>query len=130
MKEFNDNYPENVKLYLHQLRQWAFELAEQHNLGPVDEAVKWGEASFSVKTGSPIRMDWKAKAPEQVSLFFNCQTKLVDTFRELYGEHLTLVGNREIALPLNQPLPEEIIKHCLLLALTYKRVKNLPLLGA
>lgn len=123
-------YPENAKLYLHQLRQWIFELTEQHNLGSVDEAVKWGEASFAVKTGSPIRMDWKAKAPEQVSLFFNCQTKLVDTFRELYGEQFTLMGNREIVLPLNQPLPEEIIKHCLLLALTYKRVKNLPLLGA
>lgn len=130
MKYFNKNYPDNANLYLQLLQQWVFELAEQHGLGPIDESVKWGEASFAVKSGSPIRMDWKAKAPEQVSVFFNCQTKLVDTFRELYGDQLTLVGNREIALPLHQPMPEHIIKHCLLLALTYKQVKHLPLLGA
>ncbi|WP_119395751.1 DUF1801 domain-containing protein [Salinibius halmophilus] len=130
MESIIKDYPINAKLYLQKLDQWITQLCEQHNLGPIEQSVKWGEASFSVKTGSPIRMDWKAKAPEYVSLFFNCQAKLVDTFRELYGDQLSLVGNRELALPLDQPIPEEAVKHCLLLALTYKKVKHLPLLGA
>ncbi|PYF83200.1 uncharacterized protein DUF1801 [Marinomonas alcarazii] len=123
-------YPEDVRIRLEELRSLVLLVASDLALGEVEESLKWGEPSYSVKTGSPIRMDWKLKSPDHYGLFFHCQTKLVDTFRELYGEVLDFQGNRAIVLSLSKPLPKVAIKHCIELALTYHQRKNLPLLGA
>ncbi|EGR2558748.1 DUF1801 domain-containing protein [Vibrio alginolyticus] len=125
-----DEYPENVRLRLEELRNLVFQIASELDLGEIDESLKWGEPSYSVKTGSPLRMDWKLKSPNNYYLFFNCQTKLVDTFRELYGAELEFQGNRAIVLSLSKQLPETAIKSCLELALSYQQRKSLPLLGA
>jgi hypothetical protein len=123
-------YPPNISTALNALRKLIYSLVDELELGDIEETLKWGEPSFKVKTGSPIRIDWKAATPDNYYLFFNCQTKLVDTFRELYSDVLEFQGNRAIVLTLNQPLEEAKIKHCLTLALTYQKVKHLPLLGA
>ncbi|AUW07688.1 DUF1801 domain-containing protein [Vibrio campbellii] len=130
VKDRFDEYPENARVRLAELRNLVFQIASELELGEVEETLKWGEPSYSVKTGSPLRMDWKLKSPNNYYLFFNCQTKLVDTFRELYGEELVFQGNRAIVLSLSKPMPEIVIKSCLELALTYQQRKNLPLLGA
>lgn len=122
--------PDDACSLLFSIRQTIYEVAEELSLEPVSESLKWGEVSFSVATGSPVRIDWKAGTPEICYVFFNCQTKLVETFRELYSEQLQFKGNRAILLSVRSPLPIGIIKHCLTLALTYKKVKHLPLLGA
>ncbi|HHF2855229.1 TPA: DUF1801 domain-containing protein [Vibrio diabolicus] len=129
VKDRFDEYPENARVRLEELRNLVFQVVSELELGEVDETLKWGEPSYSVKTGSPLRMDWKLKSPNNYYLFFNCQTKLVDTFRELYGDELVFQGNRVIVLSLSKPLPETVIKSCLELALTYHQRKNLPLLG-
>jgi hypothetical protein len=123
-------YPAHISTALNALRKLIYSLVDELELGDIEETLKWGEPSFKVKTGSPIRIDWKAATPDNYYLFFNCQTKLVDTFRELYSDVLEFQGNRAIVLTLNQPLEEAKIKHCLTLALTYQKVKHLPLLGA
>lgn len=125
-----ERYPKNARSMLLTIRQAIYDTADELSLEPVSESLKWGEVSFSVASGSPVRIDWKAKTPEVCYIFFNCQTKLVETFRELYPEALQFSGNRAILLPVSSPLPISIIKHCLSLALTYKKVKYLPLLGA
>ncbi|MFW1433750.1 DUF1801 domain-containing protein [Vibrio parahaemolyticus] len=129
VKERFDEYPDNARVRLEELRNLVFQVASELELGEVDETLKWGEPSYSVKTGSPLRMDWKLKSPNSCYLFFNCQTKLIDTFRELYSDELVFQGNRAIVLSLSKPLPEKVIKSCLELALTYHQRKNLPLLG-
>ncbi len=123
-------YPENARIRLQQLRSLVLQIAFELGLGEVEESLKWGEPSYRVKTGSPVRLDWKQRSPNDYYLFFHCQTKLVDTFRELYGEKLEFQGNRAIVLSLSQPFPETIVKHCLELALTYQLRKHLALLGA
>lgn len=125
-----DEYPENARIRLEELRSLVLRIAAELELGEVQESLKWGEPSYSVKIGSPLRMDWKPNSPDHYYLFFHCQTKLVDTFRELYGDVLEFQGNRAIVLSLFAPLPESTIKHCLELALTYQQRKHLPLLGA
>ncbi|EGQ7810892.1 DUF1801 domain-containing protein [Vibrio parahaemolyticus] len=129
VKDRFDEYPDNARVRLAELRNLVFQVASELELGEVDETLKWGEPSYSVKTGSPLRMDWKLKSPNSCYLFFNCQTKLIDTFRELYSDELVFQGNRAIVLSLSKPLPETVIKSCLELALTYHQRKNLPLLG-
>ena len=125
-----DNYPKDAKAVLLQVRSLILDIAQQQKLGEVEETLKWGEPSYLVKGGSTVRCDWKAKTPQQYFIFFNCKTKLVDTFRELYSEELEFQGNRAIVLNLNDPIPRAIVQHCIELSLTYKSIKDLPLLGA
>lgn len=124
-----EEYPENARVRLVELRELILKISLDLQLGVVEESLKWGEPSYSVKTGSPIRIDWKLKTPNNYYLYFHCQTKLVDTFRELHGDVLRFQGNRAIELRLSDSLPEPEIKHCLELALTYHQRKHLPLLG-
>ena len=130
IKTHFDEYPDDVRGRLEELRSLIFELSSDLGLGEVEESLKWGEPSYGVKTGSPIRIDWKLKSPNNYYLFFNCQTKLIDTFRELHDGTLAFQGNRAIVLNLTEPLPKTSIKQCLELALTYQQRKHLPLLGA
>jgi|GEM_PF-5588344 len=51
------------------------------------------------------------------------------TIRALMGDRLDCVGNREIKLPLEQALPQDDLQLCLTMAMTYKKIKHLPLLG-
>lgn len=122
-------YPEHVRPAMLNLRSLMFSVAEEHQLGKVVEILSWGEPSYRVKLGSAVRMDWKPKDPNHYFMFFHCQTKLVDTFRELYSDTLAFQGNRAIVLALNRELPDDIIRHCLEMAFTYKNRKHLPLLG-
>ena len=75
-------------------------------------------------------MDWKDKTPDQYAMYFNCNTSLVDTFKEVYGDTFKFAGNRAIVFNETDELPVNELKHCISLALTYHRVKRLPLLGA
>jgi hypothetical protein len=125
-----DSYPEHIKSLILQLRELVLSIAEDLDLGEIEETLKWGEPSYHVKNGSPVRMDWKPQSPNQYFLFFHCQTKLVDTFRELYSEDLDFDGNRAIVLQVNRDLPTNVIRHCIELAMKYKSIKHLPLLGA
>ena len=124
------DYPENAQLALNRLKDLIYQAAKELDIDDIEESLKWGEPCYSAKTGSPIRVDWKLKTPNDYYLFFNCQTKLVDTFRELYTGTLEFQGNRAIVLSLSEPLPENEVKHCIALALKYKKIKHLPLLGA
>ncbi len=125
-----DSYPGHIKPLILELRNLVFSVVEDLGLGEIDETLKWGEPSYQVKNGSPVRIDWKSKYPDKYFLFFHCQTKLVDTFRELYSESLEFEGNRAIVLYVNKDLPKQVIRNCLELAMRYKSIKHLPLLGA
>jgi len=112
------------------LRQLVFDCAsESDEVGEVEETLKWGEPSYLTKGGSTIRMDWKSKSPAQYAMYFNCNSNLVETFRELYRNRLSFQGNRAIIINLEEPVPVPELKHCITLALTYHKRKHLPLLG-
>lgn len=125
-----DGYPEPARVCLEQVRQLILDVAAEHQLGEVEETLKWGEPSYKVKGGSPVRLDWKAKQPDQCALYFVCTTRLVETFREVYGDELSLEGKRAILLDPSQPLPQATLRHCIEMALRYQQLKQQPLLGA
>lgn len=124
-----DTYPSAAQNKLLKIRQLIFTVALQDGIDDLSETLKWGEPSYSCKSGSTIRMDWKAKTPEVVYVFFHCQTKLVNTFREIFGDELVLEGNRAIVFNLDDALPTDIITQCVSMALRYHDIKQLPLLG-
>ncbi|MBQ4864166.1 DUF1801 domain-containing protein [Pseudoalteromonas sp. MMG013] len=123
-------YPDDICLKLTYLRRLIVNTATELSAGVLEETLKWGEPSFKVKSGTAIRLDWKNTSPDSYFLFFNCNTKLVDTFRQLYPNELQYQGNRAIVLNRSQAIPEQAITHCIKLALTYHKIKHLPLLGA
>ena len=123
------NYPETIRPPMLALRELVFAVAaETAGVGPLEETLKWGEPAYLTSTsrsGSTIRMDWKARRPDVYALYFNCQTDLVDRFRGLFGDVLGFEGNRAVLLPVAEPLPADMLRTCIAAALTYHRDKIL-----
>ena len=130
VKEKFASYPSNVRNKLLALRRLIYTVAREESVANITETLKWGEPSYIASQGSTIRMDWKPKSPEQYALYFNCNTSLVETFKELYGNTFTYEGNRAIVFGLQDRIPLNALRHCLFLSLHYKKLKHLPLLGS
>ncbi|NNF02248.1 MAG: DUF1801 domain-containing protein [Bacteroidia bacterium] len=131
VKAVFDKYPRAVRPKLQRLRKLILSTAsEQVGVKELTETLKWGEPSYLAKDGSTIRMDWKAKDPDQYAIYFKCTSKLVPTFKQLYKHKFNFAGNRALVFKLDEKIPEKELKHCISLALTYHKVKQLPLLGA
>ncbi|MCZ6861937.1 MAG: DUF1801 domain-containing protein, partial [Alphaproteobacteria bacterium] len=95
-------------------------------VGNLEETLKWGQPSYlttETKAGSTIRID-KIKSgdrqyAQQYAMYFHCQTTLVSTFRELYPDEFSFEANRAIIFSEEEELPEDALRHCIALALTY-----------
>ncbi len=123
-------YPKEVREKLQYLRELILETAEEMQEESIlEESIKWGEPSFKTKIGSTLRMDWKDKNPEYYALYFQCTSKLVDTFRMVYGDVFLFEGKRAILFQLNQSLPLLELKECIKATLRYHKVKNQEFLG-
>jgi hypothetical protein len=128
--EVFENYPDTVRSQMEKLRELVLEAAsEVDGLENLEETLKWGEPSYLTKHGSTVRMDWKEKKSDQYAMYFKCTSKLVPTFKQLYQDTFTFEGDRAIVFKLDEQIPEQELKHCIRLALTYHKVKHLPLLG-
>jgi len=126
-----NKYPKHVKKQMLHLRKLVLETASEiEGLEKLEETLKWGEPSYITKHGSTIRMDWKEKNPEQCAVYFQCTSRLVTTFKTIYKNEFTFEGSRAIIFKLSDDIPVSELKHCFALALTYHKVKHLPLLGA
>ncbi len=124
-----DSYPQAPRTKLLTIRDLVLATAKEIDAGPVEETLKWGEPSYLVKGGSTIRLAWKPKEPDVVKVLFNCNTLLVETFRELYPRGMAFEGNRAILLPVSGKLPTKALTHCIHMGLRYHELKRLPLLG-
>ena len=123
-------YPKTIRPKIKKLRDLIVETAEEcAHLDQMEETLKWGEPSYLVKKGSTIRIDWKSKSPDQYAMYFKCTSKLVPTFKEVFGETFTYENNRAILFTLDQPIPRQELMQCIRLALEYHTVKHLPRLG-
>ena len=121
-------YPKTLKKELMHLRRLIFETASAtEGVGEVEEALRWGQPSYltsKTKSGSMIRIDRVKSKQRQYAMFFHCQTTLVATFKELYPHELRYGGIRSIIFNEGDELPEEELRHCISLALTYHLVKR------
>lgn len=131
VKDVFNNYPKLVQHQLLYLRELVLSVAyEIEGLEKLEETLKWGEPSYLTKYGSTIRMDWKEKNPEQFAIYFKCTSSLVPTFKTIYKDKFNFEDNRAIIFKINDKIPDLELKHCILMALTYHKIKHLPLLGA
>jgi len=96
--------------------------ANTDGVGQIEECLKWGQPSFVTvkpKSGSTIRIDTVKDSDTEYAMYFICHTNLVDRFRELYPDTFNFVGNRTLLFDVSQPVPEEELRHCIAMALTY-----------
>ncbi|MFC5046219.1 DUF1801 domain-containing protein [Aquimarina hainanensis] len=125
-----DAYPDNIRPKIENLRNLILETANELTMiTQLEETLKWGEPSYITKTGSTIRINWKAKKPDQYAMYFQCTSKLVPTFKLVYKNTFSFEGNRALVFALHTPIPVTALKKCIGAALTYHKVKQLPLLG-
>lgn len=125
-----ESYPLHIKQHIFKLRSLIYDVANEDSINDLDECLKWGEPSYITKYGSTLRIDWKAKTPNQYALYFHCKTTLIETFKELYPSVFQYSGNRAIIFVAGEAIATQELKHCISLALKYHLVKKLPLLGA
>lgn len=130
VKEKFKKYPKLIRPKMHHLRKLIIDVAKSDDsIKEIEETLKWGEPSYITKKGSTLRIDWKEKNQGQYAMYFKCTSKLVPTFREVFGDLFKYENTRAILFNLDDKIPEDELKICILLALNYHKVKNLPRLG-
>lgn len=124
------DYPPQATAVFAATRKLVVSVAKETvGLDKTEETLKWGEPSYLADGGSTIRMKWSEKNPEQFSLYFNCNSILVETFKELYQDEFTYDGNRAMSFPISEKIPEDALKHCMSMAMQYHKLKKQPLMG-
>lgn len=103
--------------------------ADTQGVGPVTETLKWGEPAYLTeksKSGTTIRLGASKAQTGTCALFFNCNTSLVEMFRQQFPQDFGFEGNRALVLAMSVPLPETALALCLKSALTYHLNKRSP----
>ncbi len=122
------SYPPRLRSKLKVLRDLIFDTAAAtEGVGALRETLKWHQPSYLTEesnSGSTIRIDCVKSDAPQYALYFNCQTDLIETFRQLYPEEMRYAGNRSIVFDLDDKVPEPALRHCIALALTYRLRKK------
>lgn len=117
------DYPHEIKTKLLFLRKLIFEVAEKtKTVGELEETLKWGQPSYltsQTKSGTTIRIDKVKSGKYDYAMYFNCQTTLVDTFREMFRDEFEYEGNRALLFKTKDKIATEKIKLCISMALTY-----------
>jgi hypothetical protein len=123
-----ERYPPKFRRKLLALRKLILETAEAtEGVGEIEETLRWGEPAYltsETRSGSTIRIDWKKKAPDEYSIYFHCQTDLIETFRLHYPACFRFDGNRRIVFGEDDRVPVEPLSACIAAALTYHRGKK------
>ncbi|SMO86807.1 DUF1801 domain-containing protein [Gracilimonas mengyeensis] len=118
-----DSYPDHIKPKMEQLRELIYEVAAStEGVGDLEETLKWSEPAYlpsKTKSGTTIRIDWKAKNPDSIGMYVSCNTSLLDSYRSRFGNELNFDGKRAIMLPVDQPLPQKELMICIRMALRY-----------
>ncbi len=119
-----DSSPKNLHRCLMNLRQLIFDTASSiQHVGEIEETLKWGQPSYLTsksKSGSMIRIDKLKNQTGKYALYFLCQTSLVDSFREMFGDKFVFEGTRAIHFDTNERFPANEVRKCISMALTYK----------
>ncbi|MBX2812558.1 MAG: DUF1801 domain-containing protein [Myxococcales bacterium] len=112
-----------IRNRLFEVRKLILEVAEDvAPISPIRETLKWGQPSYLPtipRTGTTVRVGHTPKRPHKFSVYFHCQTTLVETFRELFPQTFEFGGNRSLIFDVDQPLPVEELKQCVHMAFTY-----------
>jgi len=88
------------------------------DIGPVEEALRWGQPSYISRKGTPLRLGVPKSG--RFGLFVHCQSRVIPNYLERYPAWDRIEGTR--ALLFDRPDQIEPLRHGWLIrhALTYK----------
>lgn len=123
------SYPAAIQTRLAALRDLILTTADEtEGVGPIEEALKWGQPSYLTATtgsGSTIRI---APAPKgsghDYAMYFICSTNLVESFKSLFSDMFTYDSNRALLFKLDEQPPVNELRECVAMALTYHLSKK------
>jgi hypothetical protein len=128
VKEVFESYPAPIRKKLLVLRELIFDTAASiPYVGELEETLKWGEPTYATalsKSGSPVRIAYKASRPTQYAMYFICHTNLVETFKTMFPNDFKFEGNRAIVFEASDRVPTTELTWCITAALTYHSNKN------
>ena len=106
-----------------ELRDIIYQVAATtEGVGTLGEALRWQQPSYltpETDSGSTIRIDAVKGQPDRYAMYFHCQTGLVDHFKQIYPNTFKYEGNRAMIFNVADELPQDELRHCVSLALTY-----------
>jgi Domain of unknown function (DU1801) len=124
-----ESYPAPMRAKLLILRELIFSTAASTaGVGDLEETLKWGEPAYATtksKSGSPVRIAYKAARPTQYAMYFICHTNLVETFKTMFPNDFKFEGNRAIVFEASDRVPTQELAWCITAALTYHSNKNI-----
>jgi hypothetical protein len=110
------------------LRQLILETAEEIGVGAIEETLKWGQPAYltsETRSGSTIRIAPTGPgSKDDFAMYFICHTNLVEAIQDLFGGVFTYDGNRALLFRAGDELPENQLRECVTMALTYHRSKG------
>ncbi len=126
VKQAFAEFPAELRERLLAVRDLIYEIAAgDEEIGNVEESLKWGQPSYSVKTGTPVRLGVHSAERGECALYVHCQTNLIAGFRRKYASRsggrtpVDFDGNRAVVLR-GKKLPVRILRECIRAALTYR----------
>lgn len=128
-----DAFPAPARNRLLELRQIVFRVANEKDVGPLTETLKWGEPAYlteATRAGTTIRLGWNRNTPDHVAIYVNCQTNLVDRFKATFFDAVECSGNRALLQRIEGPTQTGILAICIGMALTYHQDKAVKGVGA
>lgn len=128
VKAVFDAYPQAMRGALQTLREAVLDAADQ-TLGPgaTVETLKWKQPAYlpaRANVGTTVRIDARRDDPDAYSLYFHCQSRLADEFRQRYAGAFRFEGDRAFIFRLGEPVPWAELGHCVGLALTFHERKR------
>ncbi|MFP7570151.1 DUF1801 domain-containing protein [Marivita sp. S2033] len=118
---FDAMSPEHRRI-LETLRSLIHDVADATpGVGAVTESLKWGQPSYAVSTGTPLRLG--LTKDESAALFVHCQTRVIADARAVFSQDLCFEGNRAVLIPTDNPVPVEPLRQVICSALTYRMAR-------
>ena len=121
LEKFN-SLSEDVKTVCLRIREMVYSVAtNDKRIGPLSETLKWGEPSYltdATKAGTTLRI-WKTKDGLFPAIYVNCQTSLIQTFRDIYPDSFDYQGNRAVVITKDITKIAKPLEHCIAMTLTY-----------
>ncbi len=118
-----ESYPPKYRNQLLELRDLIFKAANEiAEIDEIIETLKWGEPSYlpkKKKVGTTIRIHWLKSKPDQIGIYFNCQTNMITKIKRRYGSMFRYEGKRGLIFLDNEVIPLEEVESCITMALTY-----------
>ncbi|MGC1575332.1 MAG: DUF1801 domain-containing protein [Beijerinckiaceae bacterium] len=118
-----ESLPRTLYAPLMRLRQYVFDTAaETAGIDDLIETLKWRKPAYLPKkprTGATIRINALKGSHDRYAMYVHCQTSLIETFKSIYPDAFFFEGNRALLFDVKDPIPEQPLKHCIAMALTY-----------